>query len=230
MHFLQEKILKLTQARNLGQYSLREIGELIGEKSPQKIKHHLNQLEKKGLIRIDRIKRLIEKTGQKFVTGLLTNANLLAIPILGSANAGPTQLFADENIEGYVRVSSTLIPIQSNHSIFALRVSGPSMNRAVVQGKRIDDGDFVIVDASEREPRNGDIVLSVIGGMANIKAFYWDKENQQIVLMSQSTHSFPPIHIHQDDDFMINGKIILVLKKPHLRDKQPSPSDLGSVP
>ena len=52
MHYIQESILKLVDEHNLGVMTLREIGELIGEKYPQKIKHHLDQLEKKQLIYI----------------------------------------------------------------------------------------------------------------------------------------------------------------------------------
>ena len=214
MHKLQEKILKISQEKNLGQYTLRQIGELIGVRSPQMVKHHLDQLEKKGLIRVDRAKRVIEKAGRKWVSGLLKNARLLAIPVLGSANAGPARLFAEENIEGYLRVSSTMIPVPSTRKLFALRVDGPSMNRALVREKTIEDGDYVIIDSTDRDPKNGDIVLSVIDGMANIKTFYHDKENKQIVLVSESTHGFPPISIHESDDYMINGKVVQVVKKP----------------
>jgi len=216
MHKIQEKLLRLAQEKNLGQMTLREMGALIGERSPQKIKHHLGQLEKRGLIRIDKIKGVIEKTEQGWVKGLLRRARLLAIPILGSANAGPAQLLAEPNIEGYLRISSTLINLYANHKLFALKVSGPSMNRAEIREKKIEDGDYVIIDNEDRDPKEGDIVLSVIDGMANIKRYHWDKENEQIVLTSESTQDFPPIHIHESDDFMINGKVVQVIKKPKL--------------
>ncbi|MBI3765967.1 MAG: hypothetical protein HY277_05635 [Ignavibacteriales bacterium] len=214
MHILQEKLLKLAQEKNIGQYTLRQIGKFVGEESPQLIKHHLNQLERKGLIRIDRKMGLIERTGQKSLSGLLKKARLLAIPVLGSANAGPAQLFAEENIEGFLRVSSTFVNVPATHKLFALKVNGPSMNRTNVAGKSIEDGDYVIIDSVPREPKEGDVVISVIDGMANIKKFHWDRSNNQIVLMSESTQSFPPIHIHENDDFMINGKVIQVMKKP----------------
>ena len=120
------------------------MGALIGERSPQKIKHHLNQLEKRGLIRIDKIKSVIEKTEQGWVKGLLRKARLLTIPILGSANAGPAELLAEPNIEGYLRVSSTLVGSHSNHKLFALKVSGPSMNRAEINEKKIEDRKSVV--------------------------------------------------------------------------------------
>lgn len=216
MHKLQEKLLKLAQEKNLGKMKLREIGAMVGVRSPQIIKHHLQQLEKRGLIRIDKIKGLVEKTHQGWVKGLLQKARLFVIPILGSANAGPAQIFAEQNIEGYLRVSSTLLGHGTRHKLFALKVDGPSMNRAEIDGKRIEDGDYIIIDSGVHRPRNGDIVLSIIDGMANIKRYFLDEKNKQIVLMPESTQNFPPIHIHKDDDFMINGKIVQVIKKPKI--------------
>lgn len=43
------------------------------------------------------------------------------------------------------------------------------MNKANVNGKTIEDGDYLIIDSDYRSPRNGDVVLSVIDDMANIK-------------------------------------------------------------
>ncbi len=219
MHQIQEKLLKLAREKNLGQYTLREIGAFIGERSPQKIKHHLAQLEKKGLITINKVKKTIEKTQDGSVGAFLKHAKLLAIPILGSANAGPAQMFAETNVEGYLRVSNSLIEQRRSamHKLFAIKVSGPSMNKAEVNGKKIEDGDYVIIDSEDQSAHNGDIVLSLIDGMANIKKYYIDKENNQILLMSDSTHDFPAIHIHENDDFAVNGKVIGVIKTPRSR-------------
>jgi len=171
-------------------------------------------LEKRGLIRVDRHNSVIERTQQGWVTSLLKGARLLAIPILGSANAGPANRLAEAHIEGYLRISSTFIGSAAKHQLFALKVDGPSMNRAKVDGKRIENGDYVIIDSEARSPRDGDIVLSIIDGMANIKRYHRDELNKQIALVSDSTDRFPPIYIHQDDDFMINGKVVQVIKKP----------------
>src|SRR5438876_5377633 len=146
MHELQKKLLRLAQEENLGSYTLRALGAKVGEKSPQKIKHHLGQLEKRGLIRVDRGNSLIEKTQQGRITSLLKGAQLLSIPILGAANAGPANRLADAHIEGYLRISSTFLGSSSKRKLFALKVDGPSMNRAEVDGKRIENGDYVIID------------------------------------------------------------------------------------
>lgn len=209
----------LAKEKNLGQYSLRGIGKMVGERSAQVVKHHLQQLEKKGLLRVDKARGVIEKKDQILVGGLLKTANLLTIPILGSANAGPAQIYADANIEGYLRVSPKLLeyPFPIRHRLFALKVEGPSMNEAVIGDRKIKDGDYVVIDSEDRHPKNNDIVLSVIDGLANIKQYYVDEENNQILLMSNSNRNFPPIHIHAADDFAINGKVVGVIKKPKNR-------------
>jgi repressor LexA len=217
MHHLQEQLLHLAGQVNLGELTLREIARSVGESSPQKIKHHLNQLEKRGLIRVDRSRRLIEKTSPGRVGGLLTKARLLTVPLLGSASAGPAMLYANSNIEGYLRISSTFVGRRASHRLFALRVCGPSMNRATIDNKRIEDGDYVIIDSDDCVPKDGDIVLSIIDGMANIKRFHRDRKNRQIALAADSTLRFPPIYIHESDAFSINGKVIQVVKKPDKR-------------
>lgn len=198
----------------MGELKLREIGRLIGELSPQKVKHHLLQIEKKGLIRVDRSKGLIRRTEPGWVEGFTKKARLLSIPILGSANCGPAELFAEQNIEGYLRVSATLLGRQKPAGLFALQARGLSMNRANVRGKNVEDGDYLIIDSQDRTPENGDIVVSVIDGMANIKKFVRDEENQQIALLSESTREFSPIYIHEEDDYLVNGKVVQIIKKP----------------
>ncbi len=208
MHNIQEKIVQILQNKNLSGMTLREIGELVGEKFPQKIKHHLDQLAKRGLIKIDKATKTISRAA----AGAIKNTPLISIPIVGSANCGPATIFANENIEGYLRISKSILRKFKN--IFAIRAQGISMNRATVNGLTIEDGDYLLVDSEQTDPRNGDIVLSVIDDMANIKKYVWDEANNQIVLVSQSTKDIPPIYIHEDDSFMINGKVIQVIKKP----------------
>jgi len=208
MHTIQEKILNLVESKNLSGLTLREIGELIGEKFPQKIKHHLDQLKKKGFLVIDTKNKKIAK---KIHTSSI-QSNMLSVPIVGSASCGPATIFANENIEGYIKISRSLLKKCKN--IFAIRAQGLSMNKSIVNGNNIEDGDYLIIDSSDTSPSTGDVVLSIIDEMANIKKYVWDEENNQIVLVSESTKDIPPIYIHEDDSFMINGKVIQVIKKP----------------
>jgi len=210
MHKIQQNLLELSKTKNLGQMTLREIGELIGEKFPQKIKHHLNQLEKKGFLKIAKHTNTILRTEP----GKIAKTSLLSIPILGTADCGPATFYADTNFEGYLKISSALL--KRNKGVFAIRASGLSMNRANIGDKNIEDGDYLIVESSNKKPKNGDVVVSVFDGLANIKKFHWDQENNRVVLLSQSTKDFPPIFIHEDDDFNITGYVTQVVKKPSL--------------
>lgn len=211
MHQIQEKILKLSNHKNIGELSLRDIGKFIGESnSPQKIKHHLLQLEKNGLIKINRLDKEIERTKP----GLIRNSKLISVPILGSADCGVATIYAENNIQGYLTISGKLLTRKKD--IFAIKASGYSMNKANVNGLPIEDGDYVIVDPKYRSIGNGDYVLSVIDGAANIKRYFADMENKRIILLSESSASLPPIIIDENDmdDYLVNGKIIQVIKRP----------------
>ena len=112
----QEKLLKLIDEKNIGHLTLRDIGAFIGEKLSQKVKHHLGALERKGFISIDKKNgtiRRVNSSAQKN-TGLF-----VSIPILGSANCGPATIFADENIEGYLKLSKRLVT--GFKSMFAIK-------------------------------------------------------------------------------------------------------------
>lgn len=208
MHQIQEKLLELSKKLSLKGKSLREIGDLVGvTNQPQKIKHHLAQLEKKGFIDLlgggSNVRRVEKSTG-----------GLIPVPILGTANCGEASMFADDNIEGYLKVSPTMLKKKNN--IFAIRATGFSMNKANVNGESIDQGDFVIVDSENKNPNSGDYVLSVIDGVANIKKINIDEKRKQIVLLSESSKDYSPIYIHAEDSdcYYVGGKVLQVIKKP----------------
>jgi repressor LexA len=211
MHALQKELLEQVDTHDLGRMSLREIGELLGEKHPQKIKHHLAQLEQKGLIEFDRELRTLRRVRPE----ARSDDRLVSIPILGAANCGPATVFAQENIEGYLRISNKLI--KPMVGLFALKALGRSMNKASIDGLNIEDGDYVIVNSDGRTARSRDYVLCVTGGLANIKRFIREEGTQQVILMSESTEESPPIVLHPDDiEFLICGVVIKVVKKPSM--------------
>jgi repressor LexA len=215
MHILQQKLLSLAAEMNLGSVGLRKLGQLIGESHPQKVKHHLEQLEKKGLLTVN------TKSGEIKATKKTTNPStgLFTLPILGTANCGPADIFAEENFEGYLKVSPHTIGRKKAEGLFVIKAVGDSMNRAKhIPGGPVNNHDYVIIDTSRRAPQNGDYVLSVIDDMANIKRFYFDKANEQIALVSESTLPIEPIYIHPSDadSYLVNGQVIKVIKQPKL--------------
>ncbi|HCC47649.1 MAG TPA: hypothetical protein DEQ38_05975 [Elusimicrobia bacterium] len=217
MHPIQEKLLNLSKETNLALVSLREMAAAIGlpAESPQKIKHHLQQLEKKGFFTIDRAHGLMEKAKLRpgLASGLLTEASsLFSIPIVGTANCGPATLYAEQNFEGFLRVSGRLLGRASPAGLYAIKTNGSSMNRAEIAGKKIDDGDYVIIDSNRKDVRDNDIVLAIIDNKATIKRFIDDRANGQVILKADSSYDYEPIYLHPDDDFLINGKAVAVIK------------------
>lgn len=213
MHEIQSKLLSLSKTNDLGQLSLRQIAKLVGvENKPQIVKHHLFQLEKAGLLHINLENKVIKPISRGF--GIKLGKNVLySLPIVGSANCGHPTIFAEELATGYLKVSSKMLP-NKKQGLYILMASGLSMNKTDINGKTIEDGDFVVVDSNSIDPKNNDIVVSIIDGMATIKRFKEDKEHNRIILESESTESFLPIFIHKGDNFVISGKVVDVIKKP----------------
>lgn len=212
MHIIQQQLLDLlANNEEFGKLSLRKIAEMIGAKNkPQTAKYHLQQLEKDGLIQMN-----LEEGVIKLVKKGFNQANIspiFSVPVVGSANCGPANVFAVENIEQYLKVSSKLLP-RNKTGLYALVADGKSMDKAEVEpGKTIESGDFLLVDKDYTNFKNGDIVVAVIDGLATVKRYRKDKPNNRIVLEADSTEKYLPIYIHQGDDFLLNGKVVGIIK------------------
>lgn len=172
---------------------------------------------KKGFLMIDRAKGMMKRTNTepRWAKGLLTKENrLFSIPIVGTANCGPATIFAEENFQGFLRVSSKLVGRPKPTGLYAIKADGSSMNRANINGKSIEDGDYVIIDGNDLTAQDRNVVVAIIDDKATIKRFIYDRKNFQIVLRSDSSFDYDPIYIHPDDDFRISGKVVGVIKKP----------------
>ena len=197
--------------------SLKEIaGHFDFLKHPSSAHYHVKKLQNEGYLKREpNIPRSIGIYADKSVkTPFLEQVGVdsIRIPILGSANAGLATFFAEENIEGYLKISGSML--YRKNSVFALRVEGDSMNRANVDGRNIENGDFVLIDPEYTTPRNGDYVLSILDGCANLKKFQRDTQTGDITLVSESkSPEYRPIYISSEDTFMVNGKILSVVKR-----------------
>lgn len=179
------------------------------------IHQHLEALRSKGYLDRTKYKTRSLSIKSNSVKRLLlrTNRNGFAlVPVLGSANAGPATIFAEENIEAYQKVSRNIVRKQSG--IFAVRIEGDSMNNANISGSTMEPGDLAVIDSDYRSPNEGEYVLAVINNCANLKKFARDRQTGNVVLLSESKNSkHKPIFVSSEDDFMINGKIIAVVKR-----------------
>lgn len=186
--------------------TIREIKEEAGSlglklKSIRSFFNYLNELEDKGYIQ-----RTSEDRGIKLKG--ITDKLFVDVPILGMANAGTALIYADEYFEGYLKVSKSIV---RDKNVFAIQISGNSMNKAKINNKTINNGDFVLIEKTKTY-NYGDKVLVVIDGLATVKTYrVFDEEN--IVLAPESTEKkHKPIFLTSEDNFVISGKVIDVLK------------------
>src|SRR5437899_12765986 len=130
----QNKILDyiryVTKVRNYPP-SVREIGEAVGLSSSSTVHNHLNQLERRGLIKRDPSKSQTVQLVQDAEVDQ-QRRNAVSVPIVAHVAAG-SPILAEQNIEDHVLLSSDL----AKDGYFMLRVRGDSMiNAGIREGDR----------------------------------------------------------------------------------------------
>lgn len=201
----KEKVLVALQgwtARNGGQPSVEELRRELGVGSTRTVFRYLQMLDEDGAI-----ERRPGAPGVKLLKPRTEGAQTRAVRILGRVPAGALML-AEENVEGWIRLPKSMAS-PASAEFFLLHVRGTSMNRAVVQGGTIDDGDLILV-RQQPTARTGDIIVGMVDGDATVKRLV--KAPGYFILKPESkvtTHQ--PIVV--DGGFRIAGKVTHVLKK-----------------
>lgn len=210
MHENQLKIIELAKKKDISKMGYREIARELGIANPQTVIYHIEKLKQNGMFYYDSGSRPKVPKPKAFFSG-----NFFNIPVVGSANCGPAMELAQEDIRGYLKISENAIGRSKPDGLMAVKAVGHSLNNADIDGDNIEEGDYVIVDCN-KQPKNGDYVLSVIDGGANFKKFYKDDVKGEIRLMSESTYEIPPIIIHEEDiepsGYLVNGVVVRVIK------------------
>mgnify|MGYP001557773255 CR=1 FL=1 len=162
--------------------------------------------------RISSVQRHTEALKQK---GYLKNSRNLSLPssqmtaqlpLVGNV-AGGQPLLAYENIEAYVPYEKSKIPGNTNDYFF-LRVVGDSMNASNINGKAIEDGDYVLV-RKQSTANLGTRVVALIGDEATVKKL--SRSGNFVTLEPESTNPHnKPIHLVEDP--IVQGVVIDVLK------------------
>ncbi len=177
----QAKILDyiryVTKVRNYPP-SVREIGEAVGLSSSSTVHNHLNQLERRGLIKRDPSKsRTVQLVSDAEVDNQRRNA--VAVPIIGHVAAG-APILAEQNVEDHLLLSPEL----AQDGYFLLKVRGDSMINAGIL-----DGDMVLV-RPQQEATNGSIVVALVDNEATVKRF--ERGNGHVKLIAENP-AYEPI-------------------------------------
>jgi repressor LexA len=170
-------IQQVTKTRNYPP-SVREIGEAVGLSSSSTVHNHLNQLERRGLIKRDPSKsRTVQLVRDQEADNQRRNA--ISVPVVGNVAAG-APILAEQNIEDHVLLSPEL----AQDGFFLLRVRGESMINA-----GIFDNDLVLVRPQKEAP-NGAIVVALVDGDATVKRF--ERGNGHVKLIAENP-AYEPI-------------------------------------
>lgn len=176
--------------------SVRELMTELGYKSPRSAQDIIEKLKKKGFL-----KR--KKTGTiqliKDPDLSSTHAQTQDVPLVGMITCG-SPIFAEENIEAMIPVSTTLV--KNSAKYFILYAIGDSMDLAGIK-----NGDLVLVRQQDTA-ENGDKVVALIDNSATIKEFH--KTDDLIVLKPNSSNpNQKPIIL--SEDFRIQGVITNII-------------------
>ena len=125
-------------------------------------------------------------------------ADTVRVPIVGSIACG-TPMLAEENIESYIPISSSIL---GAGKFFALHACGESMINA-----NINDGDFVIV-RQQNTAEEGQIIVALIEDEATLKRFYKDKNRHKIRLHPEND-KMSDMYFDRVD---IQGVVVKVIK------------------
>lgn len=189
-------------AKHGRQPSVEELRQEIGVSSTRTVFRYLRMLEADGAI-----ERRPGAPGVKLLKPLSDGVQTRAVPIVGRVPAGSPML-AEENTEGWIQIPKAMARPASD-KFFLLTVRGTSMNKAVVSGGTIDDGDLILVRC-QPTARSRDVIVGLVDGEATVKRMVTapgylilkpeskDKTHRQIVV---------------ERDFRIVGKVTHVLKK-----------------
>jgi len=187
--------------------SLSELQVLLDIATKRGVVNHLIALEKKGyILRTSEPRgiRMLEENEEPVYE------YLIGVPILGYANAGTPLVGAEEENLGVLRVDKNILG--KKKSLFSLIVKGDSMDREMIDGKAITDGNYLVVD-KEAEIFDGDVVVAIVENCATVKRF--KKDQDMVVLYPNSSNPIhQPIYLDKNTESMLNGKVIKVLEKP----------------
>ena len=184
--------------------SLSELQTVLNISTKRGVVNHLSALEKKGFILRTSEPRgiqLVEEEEYEYMIG---------IPILGYANAGKPLAAAEEDRLGVIHVDKKLLSHRDD--LFALVISGDSMNQMLVGGKELQDGNYIVISKTAPISDN-DAVVAILDNSATVKCI--KKDSDSIILYPKSDNPIhTPIYLDRYSDSLINGKVIRVLENP----------------
>ena len=171
--------------------TVREIESGIGL-SKATVSRYLSYMRDKGMIDYAGHRNITTKEGRK------TLDVSVKVPVLGTVSCGIPK-YAEENIEGYVRLPVALF---GRGQFYILRANGDSMIDADIY-----DGDLVLI-RQQNYADEGQIVVALMEDEATLKRYYPEPENHRVRLHPEN-EALEDIYA---SDCIIQGVAIKVIK------------------
>lgn len=172
--------------------TMQEIADAI-KLNKSNVSRNLQVMKERGLIEVTGGWRGIRTKKMAKVL-----ADTVRVPIVGSIACG-TPMLAEENIESYIPISSSIL---GTGNFFALHARGNSMVNA-----NIEDGDFVIV-RQQNTAEEGQIIVALIDDEATLKRFYTDRRRRKVRLHPENDE----MEDMYFDSIDIQGIVVKVIK------------------
>ncbi|MEX0896161.1 MAG: transcriptional repressor LexA [Patescibacteria group bacterium] len=187
-------IIDLTQ--KLGQEpTFDQVRSVLNYTSTSSVQRHTDSLKELGYLSKSR------------GLSLPDDDRTMQIPLVGSVACG-APLLAIENIEAYIPYDTRDLRGNSDDYFF-LRAVGDSMNATSINGKTIDDGDYVLVKKQDC-PDFGKRIVALIGENATIKRL--KRGDGHIILEPESNNpANKPIYVFEE--ISVQGVAEDVIKK-----------------
>jgi repressor LexA len=175
--------------------TVREIGEMVGEKTPGAVQGILNRLQQKGVIK----REVGMARSIKLVSDNSQYANPTFIPeIKKISRRNINDLFSIYNVNMYQPVPPDFIP--GNGDCFMLNCPDNSLNESGISYE-----DILII--SRNSPVNdGDIVIILYENSILLRKYYAGKESGTMELKADS--NLLDREIFKDDEVTIVGKLV----------------------
>lgn len=179
--------------------SVREIGEVVGLRSPSTVHSHLSSLAAAGFIRRDPSKpRAIEVIAPDGAVPI-SRAATRDVPLVGHIAAG-SPILAEEDIEEIYPLPTELV---GQEPVFMLRIRGDSMINIGIY-----DEDYVVVQ-KQSTARNGQIVAALVDGdEATVKTFH---RTDTAVTLTPENDAYEPMIFSGGVEIL--GVVVAVLRR-----------------
>lgn len=208
IHETQRKILDFIRKNggSLKNFSLRDVGEEIGiGRKPQVVAHHINQLQKTGVLRLE------DEAERKYT--ILDNpvSSVEYINLYScTAECGPNGLLGHDTVIDKIPLPTKTFGITKAKDFFLIKARGDSME------PMIKEGDLVLGKVQADIPSSGSIAIVVHENMPKIKKFLIENIGGQTVYCLESLNRKYDREFISDESegLRVVGLVKSVISKP----------------